>query len=85
MVGMENQAKQFGQVLRILRINAGLTQEELAARLGYNSSAYISRLEHGLKKPGVDLLFAIAGALQVKAWTIIRMMDEEDDCTQELK
>ena len=76
---MENRAKPFGRVLRELRIKAGLTQEELAARLDYNSSGYVSRLELGSKKPSVELLFAIAKALQVKAWTIIQMMEEEGD------
>ena len=78
MVWMENRTKPFGKALRELRIKAGLTQEELAARLDYNSSGYISRLELGEKKPSVDLLFAIAKALQVKAWAIVQMMEEED-------
>ena len=79
MVGMGNLTKPFGQVLREFRIKAGLTQEELAARLDYNSSGYISRLELGAKKPSVELLLAIAKALQVKAWTIVQMMEEEGD------
>jgi len=76
MVGMENQARPFSEVLRSLRVEAGLTQEELAARLDYNSSGYISRLELGEKKPSVALLFAIAKALNIRAWRIVRMMDE---------
>lgn len=76
---MENSKKPFGQILRKLRIDAGLTQEELAARLDYNSSGYISRLEIGEKKPSVELLFAIAKALHVKASTIIQMMEEGGD------
>ena len=77
MVRMENRAKPFGQILRELRIEAGLTQEELAARLDYNSSGYISRLELSSKKPSVELLFAIARALHIKAWRIVQMMEEE--------
>ena len=79
MKGMENLKKPFGQILRKLRIKAELTQEELAARLDYNSSGYISRLELGEKKPSVELLFAIAKALHIKAWRIVQMMEEEDD------
>ena len=78
MGGMESHTKPFGKVLRELRINAGLTQEELAARLDYNSSGYISRLELGEKKPSVELLFAIAKALDMRAWKIILMMEEAD-------
>ena len=79
MVGMKNRTRPFGQVLRELRIKAELTQEELAARLDYNSSGYISRLELGEKKPSVELLLAIAKALQIKAWTIVQMMEEGED------
>ena len=78
MGGMENKTRPFGQVLRKLRVEAGLTQEELAARLDYNSSGYISRLELGEKKPSVELLFAIAKSLNIKAWRIVQMMDEEE-------
>ena len=79
MKGMENLKKPFGQILRKLRIKAELTQEELAARLDYNSSGYISRLELGEKKPSVELLFAIAKALHMKAWIIVQMMEEEEE------
>jgi transcriptional regulator with XRE-family HTH domain len=73
---MENQVKPFGQVLRELRIKAGLTQEELAARLDYNSSGYISRLELGTKKPSVELLFRLADALEIEAWEIVQALKE---------
>lgn len=74
--GLDNPA--FGPVLRKLRIEAGLTQEELAARLDYNSSGYVSRLEIGEKKPSVELLFAIAKALNIRASDIILEMEKDE-------
>ena len=71
---MEDRIRPFGKVLREFRVKAGLTQEELAARLDYNSSGYISRLELGTKKPSVELLFRLADALGIEAWEIVKAM-----------
>ncbi|MBJ7905858.1 helix-turn-helix domain-containing protein [Streptomyces sp. DSM 110735] len=46
--------KIFGAVLKSLREQANLTQEELARRLGY-SSAYIAKIEQGKRFPPSDL------------------------------
>ena len=67
----------FGLVLRILRISKGLSQEELAARLGMNSNTHISRLESGAQTPNLDMVFRLAEALEVKASQIITMMEEQ--------
>ena len=65
----------FGPVLRQLRLAAGLTQEELAARLGYATANYVSCLEIGTRKPSVELLFKIAAAFDIKASQIITAME----------
>jgi len=74
---MEEKPEQsdFGPVLRQFRQTAGITQEELAARLGYATANYISCLEVGTRKPSVELLFKIAAALGVKASQIITAME----------
>jgi transcriptional regulator with XRE-family HTH domain len=71
----------FGPVLRKFRLSAKLTQEELAARLGYETANYISCLEIGTRKPSVELLFKIADALNVKPSELIKLMEdiEQDD------
>ena len=66
----------FGPVLRQFRNAAGLTQEELATRLGYATANYVSCLEIGTRKPSVELLFKIAVALDVKASQIITAMEK---------
>ena len=66
----------FGPVLRKIRLAAGLTQEELATRLGYETANYVSCLEIGVRKPSVELLFKMAAALGIKASQLITAMEE---------
>ncbi len=55
----------FGERVRALRKERGLTQTEMAASLGV-SSAYLSALEHGRRgRPTWDLLQRIIGYLNV--------------------
>jgi len=55
----------FGQKLRQLRIEKGLTQQQLAERLGYKTNSYISDVESGHFIPSKDKLKKIARALDV--------------------
>ena len=68
----------FGPVLRQFRTERGLSQEALAARLGYETANYVSCLELGTRKPSVELLFKIAHALGVKPTEIIAEMEKQD-------
>ena len=67
----------FGPVLRRLRIEKGLSQEELAERTGMASHAHISRLESSRKQPTLEMLFRLAEALEMEAWEIVRAMQDE--------
>lgn len=64
----------FGTVMRRLRIERGLSQEELALRLDMSSHAHISRLESGKKQPTLDMVFRLADALGIEAWEIVKSM-----------
>jgi len=55
----------FGQKLRQLRIKKGLTQQQLAERLGYKTNSYISDVESGHFIPSRDKLKKIAKALGI--------------------
>jgi transcriptional regulator with XRE-family HTH domain len=55
----------FGQKLRQLRESKGLTQQQLAERLGYKTNSYISDVERGHFIPSKDKLKKIARALDV--------------------
>lgn len=50
------------QILLDARKRAGLTQQELAQRIGANKG-YVSRLERGLTIPTVSTLYRIAAAM----------------------
>ena len=53
------------QALIYARVDAGLTQTELAKRLGTHQSA-IARMEAGRVKPSFDILMRYAAALGVR-------------------
>ena len=75
-IGVMKNYISFGIVLRRLRFERGLSQEDLASRLELSSHAYISRLESGKKQPTVDTLFRISTALGVEAWEFVKAMQE---------
>jgi len=52
------------QILLDARKNAGLTQKELAERIGADKG-YISRLERGLTIPSVVTLYRLAAAMDL--------------------
>lgn len=61
----------IGDRLREERVRAGLSQRELARRLGLSASL-ISQLESGLSKPSVGTLYAIVTELNVSLDRLIR-------------
>lgn len=68
----------FGPVLRRLRLERGMSQEELAERAGMASHAHISRLESSRKQPTLEMLFRLADALGLEAWKIVKAMQSKD-------
>jgi transcriptional regulator with XRE-family HTH domain len=64
----------IGDRLREERVKAGLSQRELARRLGLSASL-ISQLESGLSKPSVGTLYAIVTELDVSLDRVIRGED----------
>ena len=66
----------FGKVLRRLRKQAGLTQEELGfeAELRRN---FVSLLELGRQQPSITTLFKLAKALDRSAKEIIGLVESE--------
>lgn len=54
-----------GQIIEEARHCAGITQEELAQRIGTNKS-YISRVENGYTEPKVSTFYRIVDALGLK-------------------
>lgn len=57
---------QFGKRVRIRRLVLGLTQEQLAEKIGV-CAAYIGHIERGSRKLSVETLYALCRALDVSA------------------
>lgn len=68
----------IGDRLREERTRAGISQRELARRLGLSASM-ISQLESGLSKPSVGTLYAIVTELDVSLDKLIRGEDFGDE------
>lgn len=68
----------IGDRLREERVRAGISQRELARRLGLSASM-ISQLESGLSKPSVGTLYAIVTELNLSLDKVIRGVDYEEE------
>jgi transcriptional regulator with XRE-family HTH domain len=73
MVAAELQAA-FGQVIRDLRLEAGLSQEALSLSCGRHRT-YISLIERGKNSPSITTLWLMAEALGVLPSTVIRRVE----------
>lgn len=58
-------AKRFGAVIRIRRLEAGLSQEKLAEKAGLHPT-YIGMVERGVRNPTLDVAARLAKALKAK-------------------
>lgn len=67
--------KAFGEVLRDARLDAKLSQEELAARSGLHRT-YISQLERGIKSPSLVVVFGLARTLGLQANELVRRAED---------
>lgn len=66
----------FGKVLRRLRENAGLTQEQLGFEADLRRT-YISILELGQQQPSLTTLLKLARALRCPATKLISEVEKE--------
>jgi transcriptional regulator with XRE-family HTH domain len=69
-------AQSFGRVLRELRHEVGLSQEELAAEVEVDRT-YPSLLERGLRTPTLTVLLKLSGPLHVTAARMVILTAEE--------
>lgn len=73
---MSEELEGIGDRLREERTNAGISQRELARRLGLSASL-ISQLEKGVSKPSVGTLYAIVTELDLSLDALLRGSDDQ--------
>ncbi len=75
-----NQTTDIGRQLAVFREKAGLTQTELAEKVGVSDKA-VSKWECGETKPSVDILPALADAFNI---SIDDLFGRTHDCTNDI-
>lgn len=66
----------FGDVLKELRNNAGISQESLAYECDLDRS-FISMLERGLRMPTIETIFKLAPPLKKAPFEIISLVEQK--------
>jgi transcriptional regulator with XRE-family HTH domain len=76
----------FGDKLRQLRMQQGLTQRALAHALGYtNAHAYISDFETGKRRPTAEFVLKVARYFNVSADLLLKDELDLDDAGMPLE
>lgn len=64
----------FGKVLRFLRKQAGLSQEQLALTAGIERN-FVSLIERGVNQPTIRVIFKLATPLGVAPSELVRLVE----------
>lgn len=65
----------FGKVLRVVRKEVGITQEELGHAAEIDRT-FVSLMERGERQPTVRVLFRLAAALKLEPVRLIQLTQE---------
>jgi transcriptional regulator with XRE-family HTH domain len=69
----------FGEKLRTLRLQRGMTVRDLAAALGYRGHSHISDIEQGKREPRMGFVVKVADLFQVTTDQLLRDELEVED------
>jgi len=72
---MDDVAKPIGKIIKRLRQEAELSQEQLAHRAGIHRT-YVSQIERGDAEPSIFILRKLGKALDKRAWELVRMWEQ---------
>lgn len=75
MPGRRSTQEIFGEVLREVRLERGLSQEELALASDLHRT-YISQLERGENSPTLRAFEQVADALEMRASDLLRRIEQ---------
>ncbi len=65
----------FGKILRSLRVKAGVSQEQLG-HMCHLHRTFVSLLERGQRCPSLKTIAALAEALDVRPFQLVRMVED---------
>ena len=71
------QLRAFGATLRLIRTDAGLTQEQLAHAAGVGRT-YIGEVETGVRNPTLTTIWQLAAALHVSPRSFFPHVESRD-------
>ena len=71
-----NIEKIFGLVLKDVRREKGLSQEELGFESGYHRT-YISLLERGLRSPSLSTIYRLSASLGISPSELIKKVENK--------
>ena len=72
----EKLLKQFGERLKLLRLDRGMSQEDFAAICKLDRT-YISGLERGIRNPSLTCIVRVSAGLRINAEDLIKGIDLE--------
>jgi len=68
---MQEDSKKLGDNLRVIRVNKGITQSELAKMVNVDKS-FVSNIENGKNNPTLSTITSLAKALGVSANELLK-------------
>jgi len=72
-LGKASKLKRFGRQLAQARRQAGLTQQELAVRMGLDSGESVSRYERGIREPRLSTVYELCDAIGITALELLAL------------
>ncbi len=67
----------IGELIKEKRESAGLTQSQLAQKLGYDSPQFVSLVERGLSKPPYEMIGKLVVLVGLPEKRIIKFLNNE--------
>ncbi len=74
---MQQSENKLAQFLKEKRTLSGLSQKDVATRLGYSTSQFISNWERGVSQPPINTLRTLANMYKISAEQMFSVLLEE--------
>ena len=74
---MQQSSNKLAQFLKEKRTQSGLSQKDVATKLGYSTSQFISNWERGISQPPINILRTLASMYKVAAEQMFNVLLEE--------